>query len=241
MMISTHREFGPYRWLQQLTSALFLSVATTPAAQIGVFENTSDIGQPAQPGSVTFNAADNSYLVAGGGANMWFTNDSFRFVWKKVSGDFALRSAIEFAGSQGNAHKKACLLVRQSLEPDSAYVDVAVHGDGLTSLQYREASGGLTHEIQSIQKSPTRVGLTRQGETFFMSSAAKAEVLRVAGPFIRVRLQDPVYVGIGVCAHDDAAVEKAAFSQVELQEVPAKPEPKPILHCTLEALPLPST
>src|SRR5258706_2777286 len=213
-------------------------MTATQAAQIGVFENTSDIGQPARPGSVIFNAADNSYLVAGGGANMWFTNDSFRFVWKKVSGDFALRSAIEFASAQGNAHRKACLLVRQSLEPDSAYVDVAVHGDGLTSLQYREGAGGLTHEIQSVQKSPARVGLSRQGETFFMSSAANGEVLQVAGPFMRVRLQDPVYVGIGVCAHDDTAVEKATFSQVELQEIPAKPEGKPILHCTLETVPI---
>src|SRR5258706_8000892 len=147
-------------------------MTATQAAQIGVFENTSDIGQPARPGSVIFNAADNSYLVAGGGANMWFTNDSFRFVWKKVSGDFALRSAIEFTGTQGNPHRKACLVVRQSLEPDSAYVDVAVHGDGLTSLQYREAAGGVAHEIQSVQKSPPPVGLLRPREKIFYFRAA---------------------------------------------------------------------
>jgi TolB protein len=238
MMILRHHEANSYRRLPHLTAALFLLVSTAQAAQIGVFENTGDIGQPAKPGSVTFNPADSSYVIAGGGSNMWFTNDSFRFVWKKVSGDFALRSAIEWTTNQGNAHRKACLLVRQSLDPESAYLDIAVHGDGLTSLQFRETTGGLTHEIQSIQKAPARVSLNRQGDTFFMAGAARGETLRVTGPFMRLKLLDPVYVGMGVCAHDDAALEKATFSQVELQETAAKPEVKPVLHCTLETVPI---
>ena len=168
---------------------------------------------------------------------MWFTNDAFRFVWKKISGDFALRSAIEWVGTQGNAHRKACLLVRQSLAADSPYVDVAVHGDGLTSLQFRETPGGMTHEIQAAQKAPMQVGLTRQGEVFFMSAAARGETLQVAGPFIRIMLTDPVYVGFGVCAHEDSAIEKATFSQVELKESP-KNQAKPVLHCTLETVPI---
>ena len=85
---------------------------------------------------------------------MWFANDTFHFVWKQISGDFALQTAVEWLGSGGNAHRKACLMVRQSLSPDSAYVDVAVHGDGLTSLQFRETRGGLTHEIQANVKGP---------------------------------------------------------------------------------------
>ena len=32
-------------------------------------------------------------------------------------------------------------MIRQSLDADSAYVDVALHGDGLTSLQFRDAQG----------------------------------------------------------------------------------------------------
>jgi hypothetical protein len=102
---------------------------------------------------------------------MWFTNDAFHFVWKRVSGDFALQAAIEFLGSGGNAHRKACLMVRQSLSPDSAYVDVAVHGDGLTSLQFRETPGGTTHEIQANISRPAQVGLKREGEVFFMTRA----------------------------------------------------------------------
>ncbi len=39
-------------------------------------------------------------------------------------------------------------MVRQSLDADSPYADIALHGSGLTSLQYRDSKGAHTHEIQ---------------------------------------------------------------------------------------------
>ena len=38
-------------------------------------------------------------------------------------------------------------MIRQSLDPDSAYADAALHGDGLTSLQFRPTAGGETLEV----------------------------------------------------------------------------------------------
>src|SRR5207302_1133855 len=57
------------------------------------------------------------------------------------------------------------------------YVDVAVHGDGLVSLQYRELPGGPTREIQAIVGQASRLplarfALERQGELFFISTMA---------------------------------------------------------------------
>ena len=71
-----------------------------------------------------------------------------------------LGADVRFLGSGGNAHRKACLLVRQTLDADSAYADAVLHGDGLTSLQYRETSGGPTREIQSNVSAPA-AGLHR--------------------------------------------------------------------------------
>ena len=85
---------------------------------------------------------------------MWFTNDAFHFVWKEMSGDFMLTADVKFIGTGGNPHRKACLLIRQSLKPGSVYADVALHGSGLTSLQYRDTPDGLTHEIQSNISAP---------------------------------------------------------------------------------------
>lgn len=206
------------------------------SAEVGIFDSTQDIGAIGKKGSSVFSPSDYSYRVSGGGENMWFTNDAFHFVWKQVSGDFALESAIAWAKAGGNAHRKACLMVRQSLAPDAAYVDVAVHGDGLTSLQFRETAGGLTHEIQFNTRSPIRVGIERQSNSVFGLWANSSDgPLKVSGAFTRIQFADPVYVGLGVCAHDNAALEEARFTQVKFTSNPPR-QAKPVLHSSLERI-----
>ena len=127
-----------------LFALIFQATGAAGAGQIVVFPEQRDIGSVGKPGSATFDAADSAYRVTGGGENMWFTNDALHFAWTRVSGDFDLSAAIEWLGSGGNAHRKACLIARQGLDPDSPYADDAVHGDGLISLQYRDTPGGPT-------------------------------------------------------------------------------------------------
>ena len=206
-------------------------------APLGVFESQGDSGNPAKAGSAVLDATG-SYLVTGGGENMWFTNDAFHFVWKQVSGDFNLQAAINWPQAGGNAHRKACLMIRQTLAPDSAYVDVAVHGEGLTSLQFRETTGGLTHEIQANMSRPPIVGIGRQGDVFFLTLPEPGPSLSPAGPFMRLKLSDPLYVGLAVCAHDDKVLETARFSQVALTPRVAEAGQKQVLHSTLELVPI---
>ena len=219
---------------------LISSGPMTRADNLGLFEGNNDVGQCSKGGSVVFDPATDSYLVSGGGANMWFTNDACHFVWKRLSGNFALRAGAGFVGTGGNAHRKACLVIRQSLAPDAPYVDVAQHGSGLTSLQWRETAGGPTREIQSNVEAPARIGIERQGDVCFVTLTPTAgEPLQHSGAYTRVKLTDPVYVGLAVCAHDDNALEKARFSKVELAATSAAGEP--VLHCTLEVIPIHST
>jgi TolB protein len=220
-------------------AALFCAGTLRSAESLGLFEGQAEAGKPSKAGSVAFDPATQAYVVAGGGANMWATNDDFHIVWKWLSGNVSLAADIEGLGTaSGDAHRKACLIIRQSLSPDSAYVDVAVHGSGLTSLQWREQAGGQTHEVQSSVGGPARVGLERQGDVFFMTLAPKSGRLENSGAYTRVKLADPVYVGLAVCAHDDKALEKARFSKVELVPKQTHSSAKPVLHCTLETIPV---
>src|SRR4051812_2845902 len=95
------------------------------AGAVGIFENHQDVGTVLHPGSVSFDAAGGKYIIAGSGANIWAAADAFQFVWKKASGDLSLAATIEFVGTAPEPHRKACLMIRQSLDADSAYVDVA--------------------------------------------------------------------------------------------------------------------
>ncbi|HXP61272.1 MAG TPA: TolB family protein [Dongiaceae bacterium] len=241
-----------------LSGLVFQAMGAAHAGEVGVFPEQGDIGSVGKAGSATFHAAHSFYLVNGGGENMWFTNDALHFAWTRVSGDFDLSAAIEWLGSGGNAHRKACLIARQGLEPDSPYVDVAVHGDGLISLQYRDLPGGTTREVQANlllagQQArpgsaggapgpiafPLRVGLQRQGEVFSLTApeaGTGGPIIRFqpAGAFIRVKLADPLYVGIGVCAHDNKVLETAKFSYLLLTR--RVNSAKGVLHCTLETV-----
>ncbi|HEX5085416.1 MAG TPA: DUF5050 domain-containing protein [Blastocatellia bacterium] len=193
-----------------------------------MFDRNSDIGAVKLPGSVEYDEAKKTYTIAGGGENMWAAADAFHYVWKRVSGDISIAADIQFAGAGGNPHRKACLIIRQSLDPDSAYADAALHGDGLTSLQYREAKGGPTREIQSNVKGPRLIQIEKRGDYVFMSIAAEGEALRSAGGSFRIKLTEPFYVGLGVCAHDNNAIEKAVFSNVEIKQS--------VLESTLETI-----
>jgi hypothetical protein len=206
--------------------SLLLLVPITGEASVGIFTEHGDIGSPRHGGASTFDRNADAYTISGGGANMWGEKDSFHFVWKKLSGDVTLTAKVRFAGAGGNPHRKACLLIRQGVAADAPYADAALHGDGLTSLQYRAQAGARTYEIQSLASGPARLRIERRGKYVSMSVAREGEELRPAGGAVRMNFDDPVYVGLGVCAHDDDALETAIFTNVVLNETasaPAKP------------------
>jgi TolB protein len=210
-------------------------------SKLGIFSKQADIGSVAKPGSANFDPAKGEYLVAGGGANMWFTNDAFHFVWEKMSGDFTLTADIKFLGTNGNPHRKACLLIRQSLDPNSAYADVALHGVGLTALQYRETPGDTTHEIQSEISAPARLRLEKRGDYISMWLAPAGGELKTAGGYLPISFKGKFYVGLGVCAHDNKTIEQAVFSNVELTPVSTSTNAAAILESTLETVAVAST
>ena len=187
-----------------------------------------DVGSVSRPGTGSFDAASGSYAIGSSGANMWFKADAMHFVSIQASGDAAIAADIVFVGASSQPHRKACLVIRQDLSPGSAYVDVAVHGDGLASLQYREERDGVTREIQSNVASPTRVRLDKIGDWVYLSVAGADGILRPSGASFKLRFANPFFVGLAVSAHDAAAFETAQFSKVELGRAsPAAAAPQP--------------
>jgi TolB protein len=200
-------------------------------AKVGIFDDQRDIGATKMPGAAVYDEAKQSYTVTGGGENMWAAADAFHFVWKRVSGDLSLAADLQILGAGGNAHRKGVLMIRQTLDADSAYADAALHGDGLTSLQYREVKGGPTREIQANVKGPARLQLEKRGDYVWLSFARAGEPLQAAGGSFRLKLSEPFYVGLGVCAHDNNVSEQVVFSKVELKQ-----RPQPMLESTLETV-----
>jgi TolB protein len=228
------------RYTPPASAAAPASAPGAPAS-IGLFENHGDVGTVLHPGSVTYDLAKKSYTLAGSGENMWSVRDAFQFVWRKAAGDLALAADISFVGAGRESHRKACLIIRQSLDADSAYVDVALHGDGLTSLQFREATGAATHEVQANVSAPRRLRIVKRGNYVVMDLAAEGEQPRFSGAAVRIAFQEPFYVGLGVCAHNKDVTESAVFSNVEIAAPPAVSTGRPVLYSTLETQTISST
>jgi TolB protein len=213
-----------------------LASAQAASAPVGIFEGHSDVGTVLHGGSVDYDASKGNYTISGSGENMWLATDAFQFVWKKVSGDVSLAADISFLNKTGNEHKKAVLILRQSMDADSVYADVALHASGLTSLQFRDEKGALTREVQSNLSAPKRLRIAKRGDYVYMSLSAEGGTPKVAGGWLRIPLQGSFYVGLGVCSHDKDVVERAIFSNVELSESPATGAGKPVLYSTLETI-----
>ena len=216
------------------------SVVRSAAEPIGIFESHTDVGTVLHPGAASFDPATQSYTVTGSGENMWFGMDDFHFVWKKVSGDEALAADISFRGSTGNNHRKAVLMIRQTLDGNAKAVDVARHGDGLTSLQFRDEAGANTHEIESYVSGPARVKIVKRGDYVYAFVSGKDGRLQPAGASTRLRLDGDYYIGIGVSSHDKDVSETAIFSNVKLDQL-APPGATPTLYSTLETVTVAST
>lgn len=222
-------------------AGLAICEAQGEGPRIGFFDGHRDVGTVLHEGSVEYDAGARAYTVTGSGANIWATEDDFQFVWKKMSDEnITLAADISILSNGGDNHRKGVLMMRQSLDADSAYADIARHGDGLTSLQFRDAKGGGTHEIESSVSAPQRLRLDKRGDQFYMW-IGNDQRMEFAGGSARVPLKAPFYVGIGVSAHNKDAVQKMVFTNVGLTTMQNRPNQAADLYSTLETIAVSST
>jgi dipeptidyl aminopeptidase/acylaminoacyl peptidase len=125
-------------------------------------------------------------------------------------------------------------MLRQGLDADAPYADLALHGDGLTSLQFRAVKGGPTREVQAIVRAPKLLRIEKRGDYVTMFLAAGGKEPEFSGAATRLHLDEPFYVGIGVCAHNKDVIEKAVFSKVAFASRPAGHTRRRALYSTLE-------
>jgi Tol biopolymer transport system component/regulation of enolase protein 1 (concanavalin A-like superfamily) len=187
---------------------------------LGLFEGHGDVGSPKIAGSAAYNAVTQEYTVAAGGVNMWAQRDEFHFVWRRMKGDFILQTRIELLGKGVDAHRKAGVIIRPALDADAPYVDAVVHGDGLTSLQFRRTKGGATEEKRSTITGADVVQLERKGGAYIMSVAKFGEPFATT-EIADLNLGDDVLVGLALCSHNPDVSERAVFSNVRFTR-PAK-------------------
>jgi len=199
---------------------LFFSISSNlasqiPGVRIGSFDRFSDVGNTTIPGNASFSEPSQSYRITGSGSNIWFKADSFSFLHTKVSGDFILQTRLRFIGEGHELHRKSGIMIRSSASPESPVVSCTVHGDGLTSLQYRTKAGEDMKEVKFTISGPDVLQLEKKGNTYIVSVAHFGEVYQVQS-IENIDLGAELFGGLFVCSHNSKYSEEVEFTNTRI-------------------------
>ena len=189
--------------------------------KLGLFTNSTDVGDPATKGSTIYDAATGQYKIAGAGLNMWTNADQFQYVYREMSGNLSVTATVQFLGEGAMPHRKAGIVIRKTLDTDSPMIDVVMHGTGMPGIQWRNTKGDITNAMDFPFDGPGKfkLKLTRMGNAITVFIAKDGAEMKELG-HTQVALGNPVFVGLGVCSHKQDTLETAVFSDVSVEQLP---------------------
>jgi hypothetical protein len=200
---------------------LLAASASGQTRQLGTFTDSIDVGAPPLSGAAQFDASTRQYKITGTGTDIWGKADQFHYLWREMSGDFAVTATTRFL-TDGNPHRKAVIMLRKSVDADSPFVHLAIHGDGMPAVQFRTAKADTTNTVDFLVEGPGTwtLKLVRQGSNITVSVGKDGAPLRELGQTLN-QLGSPVLVGLGVSSHSQQATNTVLFSDVSVEPLRA--------------------
>jgi hypothetical protein len=208
------------------TSGSAVGTLLVAVKSLGLFTNAQDVGAPAIAGSSSFNGGTNVYTVAGSGSDIWSTTDQFQFIYEKLTGNGTVTArVVSTQNTQSAGHSKAGIMIRNTLDANSAFADaVLTYSDGV-EFDYRTTVGGGPNTAGSITTSvpaggPYWLRLTRTGNTFEVDVAPDVSgspgTYTVISSTVSITMNATVYIGLAVSAVNVSALNTATFDNVSL-------------------------
>jgi TolB protein len=220
-----------------------LNIASGQNNPVGLFHGNSDIGNPKKAGSAVYENADQSYILKGGGYNIWFERDEFHYLFNKIKGDFILTADFEFVGKGTNPHRKTGWMIRETTDSKSSHISATLHGSGLTVLQWRVSSGTAMRdpqdEIFSKDSTFDVLQIERAGKNIIMRAAHRGKPLETIGSHVMENMPDEVLAGPFICSHDSDIVETIKIRNVRIDQPVAEnydPGKSGYLGCRMEIM-----
>ncbi len=203
-----------------LISLLATSGFAQQSGNFGAFANSSDVGAPPLKGSAEFDASTQQYKITGSGSDIWGKADQFHYLWREMSGNFAVTATVKFL-TEGIAHRKAVIMLRKSLDTDSPFVHLAIHGDGTPAVQFRNTKADNTNTVDFPVEGPGiwKLKLVRQGTSITVWIAKDGAPLRELGHTMN-QMGSPILAGLGVSSHTQEAFNTVLFSEVSVEQMP---------------------
>jgi len=177
-------------------------------------------GYPGSVGSFVEGPAG-TFTMTGSGADIWAVNgveaDQFHFAYKMLTGAGSIIAKVDSVQNT-NGWAKAGVMIRESLNPDSAHAFACVTPANGVASQYRPSTGGTSGNYnQTGVAAPYWVKLERSiSGLFTVSHSSNGTTWQpVMGAVAEnIPMGSNVYIGLALTAHDAALTCQAVFSNV---------------------------
>jgi len=177
-------------------------------------------GYPASVGSLV-EAPAGTFTMTASGADIWSVNgveaDEFHFAYKMLTGAGSIVAKVNSVDNT-NGWAKAGVMIRESLNPDSAHALACVTPGNGVAFQYRPSTGGTSGNYnQTGVAAPYWVKLERSiSGNFTVSHSANGSTwsLVTGATAQTISMGSNIYIGLALTSHDAALTCQAVFSNV---------------------------
>ena len=175
--------------------------------------NIIDIGRPLKGGQ---KITKKDWTIYGGGDDIWNEDDQFRFIYQKLKNNFELTIKVD---SLTNTHTyaKAGIMVRRSLNTNSAHGLINFFPSGNSEYGYREKNGQTMQATSGpkVDWENARLKIKKNNSSvqFSIFSNNSWELI---GELDISKWGNNIFVGLATLSHDNSQLTKAIYSDIEL-------------------------
>jgi len=160
-----------------------------------------------------------TYTMTASGADIWAVDgveaDEFHYAFKTLTGAGSIVARVESVENT-NAWAKAGVMIRQTLDPDSAHAMMVVTPASGVSFQRRPSTGGTSVDNTTAGiTAPYWVKIERDlAGSFSAYSSANGSTWQKLGVAEPIQMGSNVFIGLAVTSHDAALTCQAVFSNI---------------------------
>jgi phosphatidylserine/phosphatidylglycerophosphate/cardiolipin synthase-like enzyme/regulation of enolase protein 1 (concanavalin A-like superfamily) len=173
-----------------------------------------DVGNATPVGGAS--GSGDAFSLAGGGSDVWGTDDQFQFAYRSLTGDGSITARVSRVDGM-EAWTKAGVMVRATLSASAPHGFALVSAaKGIAFQRRRAAAAESVHTAGPVGAAPRWVRLVRSGSTLTALTSADGSAWTVIGSDT-IDLPDTVLIGLAVTSHDASRTATATFDNVSVE------------------------
>lgn len=175
-----------------------------------------DINNPLAGGQKVI--SDNAIDMYAAGSDVYGTEDQFRFIYQKLSGDFTLSVTMDSL-TFSNTYAKAGIMIRQDLDKDSRFACIDIFPDGQVEMGARPVKGKevWTKVVMGPELPGVQLKLIRKGnkiERYFACGGSDWDTLDTVE---FENLPKEIYAGLFSTSHDNTTLATSTFRDIKIE------------------------